>query len=72
MVKKHNRKNILDLHGIRHDDVERLVENFVLLNEPPLTIITGKSEMMGHIVTYKLSKLGIGWERNVGDIRVLK
>ena len=72
MGKKQNRKNILDLHGIRHDDVERLVENFVLLNEPPLTIITGKSEMMGHIVTYKLSKLGIGWERNVGDIKVLK
>ena len=72
MGKKQNRKNILDLHGIKHEDVERLVENFVLLNEPPLTIITGKSEMMGHIVTYKLSKLGIGWERNVGDIKILK
>ena len=71
-MKIENQKNVLDLHGIRHDDVERLVENFVLLNEPPLTIITGKSEMMGHIVTYKLSKLGIGWERNVGDIKVLK
>ena len=31
----------LDLHGVKHVDVERLVENFVLLNEPPLTIITG-------------------------------
>ena len=71
-MKIENQKNVLDLHGIRHDDVERLVENFVLLNEPPLTIITGKSEMMGHIVTYKLSKLGIGWERNVGDVKVLK
>jgi len=72
MGKKQNRKNILDLHGIRHDDVERLVENFVLLNEPPLTIITGKSQMMGHIVTSKLSELRIGWERNVGDVKVLK
>ena len=72
MRKKQNKKNTLDLHGIKHEDVERLVENFVLLNEPPLTIITGKSEMMGHIVTYKLSKLRIGWERNVGEIKVLK
>ena len=72
MRKKDNRNNILDLHGVKHEDVERLVENFVLLNEPPLTIITGKSEMMGHIVTYKLSKLGIGWERNVGDVKVFK
>ena len=71
-MKTENQKNVLDLHGIRHDDVERLVENFVLLNEPPLTIITGKSEMMGHIVTGKLSELRIGWERNVGDIKVFK
>ena len=72
MRKKQNKKNILDLHGIKHEDVERLVENFVLLNEPPLTIITGKSDMMGHIVTNKLSKLGFGWERNIGDVKVLK
>ena len=72
MGKEQNRNNILDLHGVKHEDVERLVENFVLLNEPPLTIITGKSQMMGHIVTGKLSELRIGWERNVGDIKVLK
>ena len=40
----------LDLHGVRHNDVERLVENFVLLNEPPLTIITGNSHRMRQIV----------------------
>ena len=42
--------NKLDLHGVRHNDVERLVENFVLLNEPPLTIITGHSDRMKQIV----------------------
>tara|TARA_R110000824_G_scaffold291330_1_gene479842 strand:+ start:332 stop:550 length:219 start_codon:yes stop_codon:yes gene_type:complete len=72
MGKKQNRKNILDLHGVKHEDAERLVENFVLLNEPPLTIITGKSDVMGHIVINKLSKLGNGWERNVGEVKVLK
>tara|TARA_R110002073_G_C9042586_1_gene543106 strand:+ start:308 stop:508 length:201 start_codon:yes stop_codon:yes gene_type:complete len=44
----------LDLHGVRHADVERLVENFVLLNEPPLTIITGNSQRMQEIVINKL------------------
>ena len=71
-MKIKNQKNVLDLHGIRHDDVERLVENFVLLNEPPLTIITGNSDRMSDIVTDKLSKLEIGWERNIGDIKILK
>tara|TARA_Y100000593_G_C4034312_1_gene202014 strand:+ start:30 stop:233 length:204 start_codon:yes stop_codon:yes gene_type:complete len=37
---------VLDLHGVRHEEVERLLENFILLNEPPLTIITGNSEYM--------------------------
>ena len=36
----------LDLHGVRHDDVDRMVENFVLLNEPPISIITGNSDKM--------------------------
>ena len=42
--------NKLDLHGIKHEEVDRLVENFVLLNEPPLTIITGNSQRMQEIV----------------------
>ena len=46
--------NKLDLHGVRHNDVERLVENFVLLNNPPLTIITGNSERMRQIVVNTL------------------
>ena len=72
MRKKQNRDNILDLHGVKHEDAERLVENFVLLNELPLTIITGKSDMMGNIVINKLSTLGFGWERNIGEIKVFK
>ena len=63
----------LDLHGVRHDDVERLVENFVLLNDPPLKIITGNSDRMSNIVIVKLSELGIGWERFAwGQINILK
>ena len=40
----------LDLHGVQHPDVDRVVENFVLLNEPPSKIITGMSAKMQSIV----------------------
>ena len=36
----------LDLHGVRHEEVERLLENFILLNKPPLKVITGNSDYM--------------------------
>ena len=36
----------LDLHGVRHHRVDRLVENFVLLNDMPVRIITGNSTVM--------------------------
>mgnify|MGYP000119619548 CR=1 FL=1 len=52
----------LDLHGVRHNDVERLVENFVLLNEPPLTIITGNSDRMRQIVVNCLMNHEIEFE----------
>ena len=39
-------KNRLDLHGIKHADVDILVEDFVLTNKTPMTIITGNSETM--------------------------
>ena len=49
-------ENKLDLHGIKHEDVNRLVENFVLLNETPLNIITGNSTMMRELVVEVLEK----------------
>jgi len=47
----------LDLHGIRHDDVDRIVENFVLLEEPPLTIICGNSDRMIRLVRDTLDRI---------------
>ena len=56
----------LDLHGIRHDDVDRLVENFVLLKEPPLTIICGNSDRMIELTRTVLDRVydnhGISWQ----------
>jgi hypothetical protein len=58
--------NTLDLHGIKHEDVDRLVENFVLLKEPPLTIICGNSDRMIELVRNKLDEMydnhKIGWQ----------
>ncbi len=55
-------KNILDLHGVRHAEVDRLVENFVLLNEPPLRIITGNSDKMRDLVVKVLDRHSIEYE----------
>lgn len=56
----------LDLHGIRHSDVDRLVENFVLLNDTPLTIVCGNSDKMIKLVKDKLDDIydnhEIEWE----------
>jgi hypothetical protein len=40
----------LDLHGIRHHQVIRKVEEFVLRNDIPLRIITGNSLTMRSLV----------------------
>ena len=53
----------LDLHGIKHEDVDRIVENFVLLNEPPIDIITGNSQKMQELVLDVLNRNGIDWQR---------
>ncbi len=57
----------LDLHGIKHEDVDRIVENFVLMNKPPLTIMCGNSDTMIRLVRKTLDniygKYDIGWRK---------
>ena len=53
----------LDLNGGKHEDVDRLVENFVLLNEPPMKIITGNSEKMTLMTLDVLDRHDFLWER---------
>ncbi len=63
----------LDLHGIRHEEVDRLVENFVLLNEPPIRIITGNSNKMKDIVTEVLDRHDMEYEQfKTSQITILK
>ena len=62
--------NSLDLHGIRHHEVDLLVENFVYLNQEdmPLKIICGNSQRMinlaeesliSHSITFSSPRFGI-------------
>ena len=63
----------LDLHKMRHEEAQRQVENFILLNEPPLSIITGNSDMMRGIVEHLCAIHKISYERwDWGEITILK
>jgi len=50
----------LDLHGVEHNDVERLVENFVLTNQSnlPHTIVCGNSKRMMDLVHTVTTRIG--------------
>jgi hypothetical protein len=68
----------LDLHGLRHGEVDRLVENFVFKNQDsfPLTIVTGHSPRMKEIVNDVLDRNGFKYfegdfsKTNMGIITV--
>ena len=49
----------LDLHGKRHYEVDRLVENFILMNQQkvPLTIVCGNSQTMIDIVKTAVERI---------------
>ena len=55
--------NTLDLHGIRHREVDLLVENFILLNqnEVPLTIVCGGSGKMVELTNNVINRIGCEW-----------
>ena len=63
----------LDLHGVRHSDVEVAVEDFVLNNQEqlPLIVICGNSSKMIDIVSKTLKKMEINFEETrYGRIRI--
>ena len=76
--KKKNQSNItIDLHGMKHNEVFIVVEDFVLNNQNqfPLKIITGNSHKTKSIVINVLKKhnfnYSIGDYYNLGYIDVL-
>jgi hypothetical protein len=66
----------LDLHGIRHNEVDRIVENYIFLTPYPHDIITGNSLEMRRIAKDVLDRHGFKYEigdvNNKGYLRVIK
>jgi len=65
----------LDLHGIRHEDVDRLVENFILLSDVPSKIVAGNSDRMKELVKNVIERHGFDWkydEPNYGCLIVIE
>ena len=68
----------LDLHGVRHHEVDLMVENFIFLNQHdiPLTIICGSSSKMVELVIIVLDRAGSDYLEgkgfDFGRITVLK
>ena len=55
----------LDLHGKKHEDVDRIVENFIILSEVPSKIITGNSNLMKELVIRVVERHDYDWEYDV-------
>ena len=51
----------LDLHGVKHEDVDRIVENFILLENLPVKIITGNSQRMSDLVKDVIVRNNLSW-----------
>jgi hypothetical protein len=70
------KKTTLDLHGIRHHDVDRLVENFIFMNQSllPLKIICGNSHVMIDLVfaVIKRHKITVASMDHYGVIDIYK
>ena len=54
----------LDLHGFRHEEVDRIVENFILLNDLPIRIITGNSNKMIRLTKKVIDRHQLKWEHH--------
>ena len=64
----------LDLHGVRHLDVDIIVEDFILKHNTPIYIITGNSKIMKDKVILILDRHNFKWiikSSNLGEIIVL-
>ena len=53
----------LDLHGVRHEQASRIIEDFILekIDDLPIAVITGHSDYYQEL----LSSLAKKWELNI-------
>ena len=66
----------LDLHGVRHYEVDRVVENFIFMNQTllPLRIICGNSQVMIDLVfaVIKRHNISVATMDNYGVVDIYK
>ena len=57
----------LDLHGVRHRDVYKLLEKYYMNGDVPFEVITGKSSTMKKIVVQIASTFGLKTREKMGN-----
>jgi hypothetical protein len=71
-----DKNTTLDLHGVRHHEVDRLVENFIFMNQGslPLKIICGNSHIMIDLVftVIKRHKITVASMDHYGVVDIYK
>jgi hypothetical protein len=51
--------SIIDLHGIKHEDVSDIIIDACSKNETPFMVITGRSSRMKRIVSFAAAKFSL-------------
>ena len=58
---------VVDLHGVRHNDVYGLLEKPCIDDDIPFVVITGKSDTMKKIVTEIVGTFGLHTKEKLGN-----
>ena len=57
----------IDLHGVRHRDVYKLLEKYYMAGDVPFVVITGKSNTMKKIVVTIAGTFGLQTREKLGN-----
>ena len=57
----------IDLHGVRHRDVYKLLEKLHIEGDVPFVVITGRSSTMKKIVVQIAKAFGLSAKETVGN-----
>ena len=57
----------IDLHGIKHKDVEKIVTEAICVNQIPFRIITGHSKRMKKLVNEALKYFDLNSREEIGN-----
>ena len=58
----------IDLHGVRHRDVYKLLEKYYMAGDVPFVVITGKSNTMKKIVIQVAATFGLHARESISNV----